>query len=542
MISEKLIHAEKVKNIKGKAKYILNNNEFFVEELAQKIYEEENFSSFWSENNYWWTLFSLLFWDIIFAKLDGVWSPKFWEFPSQYQDMPQDFFSDNFYEKRKNLFNNRIKELFHLNIKQQLQLSYQKNYNKPCRPIENRDKFTIEKLSIAIEKIETNKLLKILERLAKDFNNNRSGFPDLFVYSENEYFFVEVKGETDKISEKQNLWHSFLSKELGIKVEICMVNKIEKTIKITEKEKSKQIKFSFWKSTSSKRENAIEFIKKQPTFKYIKENNEDIYSAIFDISNIENLYAMLDLTSGWKSQKIEIDGKIWKSTWLRESLNCFRRKEKERKSMDYCLTNEWDEKKNKFQCRNFFFNELENNSWNNYGYIDTQKGEWIFDKNAIEEEVKIKIENLSLCPLLNTKHIIKLLKDIPDSIDPKKNKKWGFIDNDRNVRFWEKNKWQSQWKNYPFPGISMMVGIKKLEASDFKYSSNIYDYIEESIKTNNDKIIFQKIWFKTWWGILLTIAFYPILVPYLVWTKTKWNIFVRIGITIFIIIIFISMV
>lgn len=41
-----------------------------------------------------------------------------------------------------------------------------------------------------------------------------------------------------------------------------------------------------------------------------------------------------------------------------------------------------------------------------------------------------------------------------------------------------------------------------------------------------------KPWYKKWWGILLTFMFFPILVPYLVWTKTSWNKVAKIGITI----------
>jgi hypothetical protein len=547
MISEKFTQAEKVKSTKGKAKYILNDDKFFVEELAQKIYEKEGYFSLWSENDYWLTLFTLLFWDVIFAKLKGIWTPELGEFPNQYQDMPQDFFSNKFYEKRKNLFDNKIKELSHSDIKQRLQSSYRENYQKPCRSIENWDKFTIEELSIAIEKIEINKLLKILERLAKDFNGNRAGLPDLFIYSENEYFFAEVKGEKDKISKKQHLWHSFLSKELGFKVEIFMVNKKAGEKNSQTKIKSKQVKISFGKSTSKKRENAIEFIKQQPTFKQSQEKGDDIYSAIFDISDIENLFTILDFTSGWKTQKIEIDGEMWKSTELRDSLYCFRKKEKERKSMDYCRTNAWDGKKNKFQCHNFFFRELEDNFWDNYGYVDTQKEEWIFDKNAIQKEIEKQIKKLSLCPLFNEKKILKLAKNIPDFVNPKVNTKWGFIDNDRKIWFWKQNKWQSQWNDDSFPGVSMMIGVKKLEKDDISdsldYENSVSTELDvnnseyKSIYNNDKKEVSKKYWFKTWWGVILTILFYPILVPYLVWTKTQWNLFIKIGITIFVFVI-----
>lgn len=41
----------------------------------------------------------------------------------------------------------------------------------------------------------------------------------------------------------------------------------------------------------------------------------------------------------------------------------------------------------------------------------------------------------------------------------------------------------------------------------------------------------SKPWYKKWWGILLIILFFPILIPYLVWTKTGWNKWIKIGIT-----------
>jgi len=41
----------------------------------------------------------------------------------------------------------------------------------------------------------------------------------------------------------------------------------------------------------------------------------------------------------------------------------------------------------------------------------------------------------------------------------------------------------------------------------------------------------SKPWYKKWWGIILTIIFFPFIVPYLVWTKTIWNKWVKIAIT-----------
>lgn len=41
----------------------------------------------------------------------------------------------------------------------------------------------------------------------------------------------------------------------------------------------------------------------------------------------------------------------------------------------------------------------------------------------------------------------------------------------------------------------------------------------------------SKPWYKKWWGIILTISFFPFVVPYLVWTKTTWNKWGKIAIT-----------
>lgn len=42
----------------------------------------------------------------------------------------------------------------------------------------------------------------------------------------------------------------------------------------------------------------------------------------------------------------------------------------------------------------------------------------------------------------------------------------------------------------------------------------------------------KKEWYETWWGIILCILFFYVLIPYLVWAKTNWNKNLKIGITV----------
>lgn len=41
----------------------------------------------------------------------------------------------------------------------------------------------------------------------------------------------------------------------------------------------------------------------------------------------------------------------------------------------------------------------------------------------------------------------------------------------------------------------------------------------------------SKPWYKKWWGIILIVLFFPLIVPYLVWTKTTWAKWIKITIT-----------
>jgi hypothetical protein len=240
LISYKNITLQKVDNQqKGKAKYLINGNEYLAEEAAINHYNSLGYKALWAENTYWWTLMSLFFWDVIFAKISGSISvsiggvqteldpsderfEQLFKQTIQMNGMPSDFFYPEFYERRKSLIKNRIQELQFSNLEQKLSESFKQNYGKTCRAIENWDKYKIDELLIALQRLDKEKLIKILEKLISDFSNNRAGLPDLVVYNDNDFFFSEVKGEKDKISERQKDWHDFLSTTLGFKVEIFL--------------------------------------------------------------------------------------------------------------------------------------------------------------------------------------------------------------------------------------------------------------------------------------------------------------------------------
>lgn len=483
MISYRNIEIQRLGSQKtGKVKYLINGSEHFAEEAAMLYYESLGYKAIWTENVFWWELMSLLFWDVIFAKIRGAVSvisdgvqieidvdderfEQLFAQTIQMNGMPVDFFTSEFSVRRQNLIKNKVQEILHSDIEQKLNESYRNNYGKTCRPIDAWNKYKIDELLIPIKRIDKEKIIKILERLILNFNDNRTGLPDLIVYNDNDFFFSEVKSENDKISEKQNDWHGFLSETLGVKVEICLINRTEAQVEQVEKShlpNTREIIVSIGPSSSGKREEAIKFIKEQPSYFTEGEGKEQIYGAKFKSNEIDKLYTILDLTSGWKTQKIEIDGEIIKSTELRNSLWCFREKNRLNASSDYCKKQEYDNKSNKFGCRSVFFNEFENDQWQDYGYIDTANGEWIFDRKKVEERVEKEIERLRYCPLFDIKKGREQIKKIPEKINPQIDKNWVFIANDFEKWFWHDNQWFSTYGKTKFPGFAVMVGVQKI--------------------------------------------------------------------------------
>jgi len=227
------IEAKKISVGPGKSIYQgLDGKEYTIEQIALEYYRSSGYKGTWTENTYWWEIMALLFWEVIYAKIPGVFTLQFGEFPSKMQDMPQDFFKPEFYTRRKGLIEKRIQsfsspKLFGLvktSIEDELRTAYKHQYGKPCRPIEDWKRYPLETLLFSLKTLTRDQILLIMRRLLENFNENRRGLPDLFmVDSSGKAKFVEVKAEKEKIADHQIIWMRFLQDQAGIPVEICRV-------------------------------------------------------------------------------------------------------------------------------------------------------------------------------------------------------------------------------------------------------------------------------------------------------------------------------
>lgn len=219
----------------GKAVYLgTGGKELTIEQAVLEQLAAEGYAGgVWTENNAWWEIMALLFWDVLFAPLSGIYSPELGAFPGPHQDMPRDLFQPSFYQRRRDIIEKRIKQFTQsglfglakpLTPADELRKSYQNHRGQPCRPIENWEQFSPDALVSMVSRISTPQLMGIMLRLLENFNDNRSGLPDLFLSDPTgKPAFVEVKSENEKWADHQVAWARFLRDNLGISVSVCRV-------------------------------------------------------------------------------------------------------------------------------------------------------------------------------------------------------------------------------------------------------------------------------------------------------------------------------
>ena len=226
------IEGEKLPTEKGKARFMNSEGQpLTIEQFALEHYSQLGWKGTWTENKYWWTIMALLFWDVIFAQLPGVFTPGFGEFPNTIQDMPIDFFSPDFYPRRKELIKKRIAELtqsklFGLrkaNIEAELKSAFRRHKDRPCRAIDWTRQTKVDSLLIATKVLTDQQLIQIMHRLLVNFSHYRSGLPDLFLTHEGKPLFSEVKSEKERVASHQIDWMLYLKNNVGVSVEICRV-------------------------------------------------------------------------------------------------------------------------------------------------------------------------------------------------------------------------------------------------------------------------------------------------------------------------------
>ncbi|XP_049561622.1 fanconi-associated nuclease 1 isoform X3 [Orcinus orca] len=193
-----------------------------VEELALAHYRRCGFDQgIHGEGSTFSTLYGLLLWDVIF--MDGI--PD--AFRNAYQAAPLDLCTDSFFASRAPAIETRLRQIHGASaesLRAWVAAAWQAQEGRVASLV-SWDRFaSLRQAQDLVSCLGGPILSGVCRRLAMDFRHCRGGLPDLVVWSSQSHRvkLVEVKGPSDRLSQKQMIWLDELHR-LGADVEVCHV-------------------------------------------------------------------------------------------------------------------------------------------------------------------------------------------------------------------------------------------------------------------------------------------------------------------------------
>ncbi|XP_022410349.1 fanconi-associated nuclease 1 isoform X2 [Delphinapterus leucas] len=193
-----------------------------VEELALAHYRRCGFDQgIHGEGSTFSTLYGLLLWDVIF--MDGI--PD--AFRNAYQAAPLDLCTDSFFASRAPAIEARLRQIHGApaeSLRAWVAAAWQAQEGRVASLV-SWDRFaSLQQAQDLVSCLGGPILSGVCRRLATDFRHCRGGLPDLVVWSSRSHHvkLVEVKGPSDRLSQKQMIWLDELHR-LGADVEVCHV-------------------------------------------------------------------------------------------------------------------------------------------------------------------------------------------------------------------------------------------------------------------------------------------------------------------------------
>lgn len=188
-----------------------------VEEAVLSCYHKHGWLGLHAENLIPQALFGLVFWDIIFADVEGA-------FIHPFQRSPRDLNSPDFMRHRAARIRRRLTALVRYPdaIKQRISTTLRAKAGVANPFVPWRWKH-LPDVKMWFDYLPLTTWQAIFKRIAFDVKNNRSGFPDLWLYNAaGDVQLIEVKAVGDSLRPNQKRWLSFLTTQ-GIDVHVMNV-------------------------------------------------------------------------------------------------------------------------------------------------------------------------------------------------------------------------------------------------------------------------------------------------------------------------------
>lgn len=267
----------KSKNESSSRPLFLFENEFYIcEEFVIEYYKSKGYDAFFSENSTWSKLIKILLKDI-FKEFKKIRKEKKYKVG---------FYDDEFFKLCEDKISDRFSYLKNINIVDLIK-------NERIKPNLK------EKIIKICNSIDHEKILFVLYDWIQDYSRKTNGFPDLFVFNDDEAFFCEVKSAGDFLSAKQVRAHEVLI-NAGIDVVIFGVNKQEYWIL---EEKNKYFNEDFYDEFSFKETYDYKIKIANRVYKELEnENIYDIRTYMFTHYDLNTFLGFLNVLNDYKHE------------------------------------------------------------------------------------------------------------------------------------------------------------------------------------------------------------------------------------------------
>ncbi len=151
------------------------------------------------------------------------WTSKSRNTPLIYFRLPEDFGSSDYYLRRKESIDDWINGFKSaINLMPIFEALLEDGTSLRDYLWANDEK-SLKIAANALEVMKPKEVVTCLKWAIEDFWNRQPGWPDLFIYKNNEYKFVEVKSPHDRLSIEQMNWFEWAITESKIPCEICRI-------------------------------------------------------------------------------------------------------------------------------------------------------------------------------------------------------------------------------------------------------------------------------------------------------------------------------
>ena len=210
------INRSMTRRLKRAPKIVVSKSHQKVEKLAIEYFEKEGWTGIHAENYLWRGLFGLVFWEIIFDESFGA-------FHHPLQRQPSDLEDRSFFEARSISMKQLLKSIKTKKVLQHIIADTFDKKEGTANRFVHWHPSLFPSLRIMIEKLPLKGMKKVLLEIPKATKTNSTGFPDLFLWKEDDYQFYEIKSPNDHLSAQQLFWLNFLT-DANIKVDVLRVN------------------------------------------------------------------------------------------------------------------------------------------------------------------------------------------------------------------------------------------------------------------------------------------------------------------------------